>query len=237
MSSLNSVASTSFNNGYAQRPSGRPLPTPQVSYSGFDAPMYGSPRIASGSTSFGRAKGMSIDEDMEMEDQGDGGWVATGFQPLQYQEPDNYDMSTSVDLTTLDQMSPRSRSRPRAAAMQEPMSEHDDFSAFASDAFAPVVQDAYSSSVDSNRPGSRASASDRHGIGGVGSEETTEARDGWEAFRRHNMAGASSAFAITPTNRTAPGSPTVDAMRGMVEPSPWSGRLRNRGSGSGSGLG
>lgn len=200
---------------------------------------------------------MSIDEqgDMEMEDQqgacddGYGGWVATGFQPLQYQqEPqpyENFDMSTSVDLTELNQMSPRSRSRPRAAAMSVedgPMlgSDQDDFSAFASDAFAPIVQDAYSSSVDSNRKGSGSNASDRHGIGGgVGSEETTEgARDGWEAFRRHTKAGASSAFAITPTNRTAPGSPTVDPMRGMVEPpSPWSGRLRNRASGSGSGLG
>lgn len=254
MSSLNSVASTSFNNGYAQRPSGRPLPTPQVSYSGFDAPMYSSsPRIASGSTStWGkRATGMSIDEDMDMDDQqggdaGYGGWVATGFQPLQYQqEPDNYDMSTSVDLDALNQMSPRSRSRPRAAAMLEdaPIApEQDDFSAFASDAFAPIVQDAYSSSVDSNRPGSRASASDRHGIGGggggVGSEEETEAKDGWEAFRRHNKAGASSAFAITPTNRTAPGSPTVDPTRRMQEPpSPWSGRLRNRPSGPGSSMG
>lgn len=220
------------------------MPTPQVSFSGFDAPMYGN-QHASGSAPYGKANEMSIDEegDMEMDDrQGECGWVATGFQPLQYQqEPEkydttNFDMSTSIDFDALNQMSPRSRARPRAAAMSyaddPPVTMHDDdFSAFASDAFAPAVTDTYSSSVDSHQ-----GDEGRNGVG-VASGETSDAtapsttRDGWEAFRRHNKAGTASAFAITPTNRTAPGSPVVDPMR-MAEPptSPWAGRLRSRGS-------
>lgn len=210
------------------------MPTPQASFTGFD-PVF---QHASGSTGYGKANEMSIDEegDMEMEDRdaGDGyGWVATGFQPLQYQPEEydttNYDMSTSIDFDALKQMSPRSRARPRAAAYADdlPPTHDDDFSAFASDAFAPVAADAYSSSVDSNPHGG---LQDRNG---VGVQETSDpsTRDGWEAFRRHNKAGAASAFAVTPTNRTAPGSPVVNPMR-MAEPpvSPWSGRLRSRGS-------
>lgn len=254
VSSLNSMASTSFNGTtYPQRANGRPMPTPQASFTGFDAPMYG--QHASGP--IGKSNEMSIDEegDMEMETEDDQragdegyGWVATGFQPLQYQQehqqqPEiydttNFDMSTSIDFDALNQMSPRSRARPRAAAMSyaddPPLAvSDDDFSAFASDAFAPVVGDTYSSSAESNRPQSGGGSNQgRSGVGGA-SQDSTEpsTRDGWEAFRRHNKAGAASAFAITPTNRTAPGSPVVAPMR-MAEPpvSPWSGRLRSRGS-------
>ncbi|KAJ9107744.1 hypothetical protein QFC21_001205 [Naganishia friedmannii] len=289
VSSLTSVASTSFN-GYAaagtcsqQRPNGRPMPTPQVSFSGFDAQMYSSSyNSAAPGNGARRANGMSIGEegdmDIEFEDMRDtddggaqGGWIPTGFQPHQFQaqqipshqqqcDSTSYDMSTSVDLGMAGQMSPRSRSRPRAAVMAfgnqqqnkgmqvSPSSGSDDFSAFAADAFAPVVQDRPSSSYGSNRGGNYAGAYD-------GSVEETRAedtakeglKDGWEAFRRCTATGGNrSAFAITPTNRTAPGSPTITPRDyqhhyggGDVDndvSSPWSGRLRNRPR-SGYGLG
>ncbi|KAJ9115872.1 hypothetical protein QFC22_005014 [Naganishia vaughanmartiniae] len=267
VSSLTSVASTSFN-GYAagnssqQSKSGRPKPTPQVSYSGFDASMYSA-------TSHNPADG---DMDIEFEDtRADGGaqgeWVPTGFQPHQFQDQQipqqydstNYDMSTSIDLGMAEQMSPRSRSRPRAAVMAfgnqqqnkgmqvSSSSGSDDFSAFAADAFAPVLQDRPCSSYDSNRGGNYAAYD---GGEAMRAEEPVidGPKDGWEAFRRCTATGGTrSAFAITPTNRTAPGSPTITPRdyqhqhsgggdEGKDDLSPWSGRLRNR-PGSGYGLG
>ncbi|KAJ9121372.1 hypothetical protein QFC24_004710 [Naganishia onofrii] len=293
VSSLNSVASTSFN-GYAtagncsqQRPNGRPMPTPQVSYSGFDAPMYSaSPRNPAGSANgTRRVNEMSIDQegdmDIEFEDmrdtddgQAQGGWVPTGFQPHHFQaqqiptshqqqpqqqyDSTSYDMSTSIDLGMAGQMSPRSRSRPRAAVMAFGDQQHnkgiqvssssgsDDFSAFAADAFAPVLQDRHSSSYESNHGGGYAGAYD--GGGGetirAGDSGKEGPKDGWEAFRRCTATGGTrSAFAITPTNRTAPGSPTIVPRDQQQQqqpggggggeensngvPSPWSGRLRN----------
>jgi hypothetical protein len=264
------------------------MPTPQVSFSGFDASMFSTSPRNPGAPINGtrRAHDTSIDEegdmDIEFEDMRDtddsgaqGGWVPTGFQPHHFQaqqippqqqqyDTTNYDMSTSIDLGMASQMSPRSRSRPRAAVMTfgnqqsdkgmqvSTSSGSDDFSAFAADAFAPIIQDRHSSSYDSNRGGHYGTYD--HGDDGEEIRDSTKEgpKDGWEAFRRCTAAGGQrSAFAVTPTNRTAPGSPTIvprgyqqqqphggsgsDGARDEIS-SPWSGRLRTR-PGSGYGLG